>query len=106
MTTVDAPNVKVFSADGTCNDVVAKGLYSDREFVAKYNLTSFNSVNTGRVIMQVVHFVYLYLKVCPGVDREVTFCVPSGGMGNSAGGVIARTMGVPLRLVCACRQRE
>ena len=99
---------KVFSADGTCddNDAVVKGLYSDREFVSKYNLTSFNSVNIGRVIVQVVHFVYLYLKVCPGVDREVTFCVPSGGMGNSAGGVIARTMGVPLRLVCAVNEND
>ena len=108
MTTVDAPNVKVFSADGTCddNDAVVKCLYSDKEFVSKYNLTSFNSVNIGRVIVQVVHFVYLYLKVCPGVDREVTFCVPSGGMGNSEGGVIARTMGVPLRLVCAVNEND
>ena len=108
MTTVDAPNVQVVSADGTIDNIdsIVKKLFADQEFASKHNLTTLNSINVGRIIAQVVHFTYVYLKVCPGVDREVTFCVPSGGMGNFTGGVIARTMGVPLRLVCAVNEND
>ena len=68
MTTIDSPNAKVFAVDGTVDDIdaVVKRLYADREFVSQYNLTTLNSINICRVILQTVHFTYLYLKVCPG----------------------------------------
>lgn len=108
MTTVDAPNVKVFSADGTSDDidVPMKSIFADPDFVAKYNLVCFNSVNVARVILQAAHFIYIYLKVCPGVDHEVTFCVPSGGLGNIASGVIAHTMGLPIKFVSAVNEND
>ena len=108
MTTIEAPHVQVVSADGTADatDVTVRKLFADQEFASKHNLMTLNSINVGRIIAQAVHFTYLYLKLCPSVDREVTFCVPSGGMGNSTGGVIARTMGVPLRLVCAVNEND
>ena len=108
MTTVDAPNVKVFSADGTSDDIdlPMKNVFADRDFVAKYNLVCFNSINVSRVILQAAHFIYIYLKVCPGVDRDVTFCVPSGGLGNIASGVIARTLGLPVKFVSAVNEND
>ena len=46
MTTVSAPNVKVYSLDGTSDDldIPIKKLFADAEFVKKYNLVSLNSV--------------------------------------------------------------
>ena len=108
MTTVDAPNVKVFSADGTAedSDIPLKKLFTDKDFVSKYNLTCFNSINVSRILLQAIHFSYLYLRVCPNVDREVTFCVPSGGLGNVTGGVVARNMEVPLKFVCTVNEND
>ncbi len=108
MTTVDAPNVKVFSVEGTTDeaDVPLRKISADKEFVSKYNLACFNSVNVSRILLQAVHFTYLYLKICPTVDRYVTFCVPTGGLGNITGCVVARTMGIPLQIVSTVNEND
>ena len=108
MTTVNASNVKVFSVDGTGDelDVCVKKLFADAEFVKKYNLVSLNSINVGRVLLQAIHFIYLYLKACPAADREVLFSVPSGGLGNMTGGYIAYTMGLPIKLLAAVNEND
>ncbi len=108
MTTVDAPNVKVVSVDGTSDDsdILLKNLFADRDLVSKFNLMCFNSINVSRVLLQAVHFTYLYLRVCPTVDREIMFCVPCGALGNVTGGVISRNMGVPLKFMCAVNEND
>ncbi len=108
MTTIDTPNVKVFSADGTAedSDIPLKNLFADKDLVSKYNLTCFNSINVSRILLQAVHFTYLCLRVCPSADREVTFCLPCGALGNVTGGVLARNMGVPLKFMCAVNEND
>ena len=108
MTTVNASNAKVYSVDGTSDDldIPIKKLFADNEFVKKYNLVSLNSVNVARVLFQAVHFIYLYLKACPAVDREVLFSVPSGGLGNMAGGYIAYMMGIPIKFMAAVNEND
>ena len=108
MTTVNAPNVTVYSADGTSDDgdIPVKKLFSDAEFVKKHNLVCLNSVNVSRVVIQAAHFAYSYLRVCPTVDREVLFCVPTGGMGNITGGYIAYTMGLPVRFLAGVNEND
>ena len=108
MTTVNASNVRVYSVDGTGDELddCVKKLFADAEFVKKYNLVSLNSINVGRILLQAVHFVYLYLKACPAADREVLFSVPSGGLGNMTGGYIAYTMGLPIKLLAAVNEND
>ena len=108
MTTVSAPNVRVYSADGTPDDldVPIKKLFTDTEFLKKYRLVCLNSVNLGRVIFQTAHFIYAYLKICPSVGREVVFSVPSGGLGNMAGGFMAYLMGLPVKLLAAVNDND
>ena len=108
MTTVDAPNVTVYSTDGTSDDgdIPVKKLFADAEFVKKHNPVCINSVNVGRVLIQAAHFVYSYLRVCPSVDREVLFCVPTGGMGNITGGYIAYMMGLPVRFLAGVNEND
>ena len=108
MTTVDAPNVTVYSIDGTSDDgdIPVKKLFADAEFVKKHNLVCLNSVNVGRVLIQAAHFAYSYLRVCPSVDREVLFCIPTGGMGNITGGYIAYMMGLPVRFLAGVNEND
>lgn len=108
MTTVNAPNVKVYSVVGTSDDadIPIKKLFADAEFIKKHTLLSLNSINVGRVLFQAVHFIYTYLRVCPAVDKEVLFSIPSGGLGNITGGYIAYLMGLPIRFLAAVNEND
>ena len=108
MTTVQAPNVRVFSVDGTSDDadVVITTLFADTDFAKKYNLNVFNSPNICRVLVQAVHFFYLYLKLCPEADQDVLFSVPTGGLGNISSGMLAREMGLPVKFLAAVNEND
>lgn len=108
MTTVAAPNVHVFSLDGTSDDsdVIMMKLFQDSDFAKKYNLNVFNSLNICRLLVQSAHFIYLYLQQCPETDREVLFCVPTGGLGNVSSGMIAQGMGFPLKFLAAVNEND
>ena len=108
MTTVSSPNVRVISVDGSSDDqdVVMKQLNTDTSLAKTYNITCINSVNVARVLFQAVHFIYLYLQRCPEATHEVLFCIPSGGLGNLAGGVVAREMGLPVKFLSAVNEND
>ena len=108
MTTVDAPNVHVFSVDGTSDDadVVMANVFTDKAFSKKYNLNIFNSLNVCRILVQTVHFVYLYLQLCPEVDEDVLFSIPTGGMGNITSGMLARSLGLSVRFLAAVNKND
>ena len=108
MTTRAASNVHVFSVDGNSDDadVVMSTLFADSDFSKKYNLNVFNSLNICRILIQAVHFVYLYLQQCPEVDQDVLFCLPTGGMGNISSGMIARSMGLPIKFMAAVNHND
>ena len=108
MTTVNSPNVRVISVDGSSDDqdVVMKKINTDTSFAKTHNITCVNSVNVARVLLQAVHFIYLYLQRCPKASHKVLFCIPSGGLGNLAGGVIAREMGLPVKFLSAINEND
>jgi len=103
MTTVLEDNVHVFRGDGSSDDldIVVRDLFSDVEFVKKFNLASPSSLNFARVLIQLVHFFYTYLKLCPSADQEVEIICPTGGGGNVTAGMVCRKMGLPVHFVCA-----
>ena len=108
MTTINSPNVRVISVDGSSDDqdLVMKQLNTDTSFAKTYNIMCVNSVNIARVLFQAVHFIYLYLQRCPEAIHEVLFCIPSGGLGNLAGGVVAREMGLPVKFLSAVNEND
>ena len=103
MTTVGEveDNVKVIAIEGSSDDldVPIEALFADLAFKEKYNLGSVNSVNICRVLVQVVHFFYAYLKICPLADRcdDIAFSIPTGAAGHLSAGVIACKMGLPIK---------
>ncbi|XP_054613429.1 threonine synthase-like 2 isoform X2 [Dunckerocampus dactyliophorus] len=99
-------NVHVFAADGSSDDIdqPLRRLFADQELVKSHGLMSLNSVNWSRIMIQLVHFIYAYLRLM-GVEQveacmpELEVVVPTGGAGNLAAGFIVKQMGLPLRLV-------
>jgi len=78
-------------------DAVIAKLYANRSFKEKVRLSSVNSINWGRIMVQTVHYFYGYLQVVNSVGEEINMAVPSGGFGNLCAGGLARKMGLPVK---------
>ncbi len=101
MTTISAPNIYPVGVsncpDGADDlDILIAELFADKELKESLNLSSVNSINWGRVMMQTVHYFYGYLKVVDRVGELLNFAVPSGAFGNLCAGSLARGMGLPV----------
>ncbi len=101
MTTLPNANVHpvgVSDCPDGCDDldlVIAK-LYANIPFKNKVHLSSVNSINWGRIMMQTVHYFYAYLQVVDTIGEEINMSVPSGAFGNLCAGGIARKIGLPV----------
>lgn len=101
MTTITSPNVHAVGVsncpDGADDlDLLIAELFADQALKEKLNLSSVNSINWGRVMMQTVHYFYGYLQTVDEVGELLNFAVPSGAFGNLCAGSLAREMGLPV----------
>ena len=108
MTTTGAKNAIVFSHEGISDDLdlILKRIFTDPIVRKVHILLSFNSIHTVRVILNIVHYVYTYLRLVPNADEEVLVSVPTGGMGNAVGGFMAARMGLPIRILSAVNEND
>ena len=99
-------NVRSLALEGKFDDCqeLVKRAFVDPDLRA-LNLTSANSINIGRVLPQVVFYVYSFLATKG--DGPIIFSVPSGNLGNSLGCEIARRMGLPVaKLILATNAND
>ncbi len=104
MTTLGG-NVKAIAVRGKFDDCQAlvKRAFNDKE-LRSLNLTSANSINFGRIMPQIVYYVYAYSRLAKG---EIIFSVPSGNFGDLMGGIFAREMGLPVsRFIVAVNEND
>ncbi|MDO8786162.1 MAG: threonine synthase [Syntrophales bacterium] len=89
-------NVRAISIDGKFDDCqnLVKQAFSDSSLVS-LNLTSANSINFGRILPQIIYYVYAYTRLARQKE-EIVFSVPSGNFGNALGCEYARRMGLPV----------
>ncbi len=76
-----------------------------------YQFSSANSINIGRLVPQIVYYVYVYAgllakgEIQDGESINVT--VPTGNFGNILAAYYARQMGVPIaKLICASNENK
>ena len=111
MTTIESPNVHAVSVDscpGGCDDLdqVVSQLFEDKSFKRQVGLSSVNSINWGRVMMQIVHYFYGYFRVAATSGDPVTFSIPTGAVGNLFSGHLARCMGLPIDTLIAANNQN
>lgn len=90
-------NVRAVSIDGKFDDCqnLVKEAFSDPT-LARLNLTSANSINFGRILPQMIYYIYAYAQLAePG--EEIVFSVPSGNFGDALGCEYARRLGLPVK---------
>ncbi len=90
-------NVRALSIEGKFDDCqnLVKQAFSDPA-LSSLNLTSANSINFGRIMPQIVYYVYAYAQLSRE-GEEIVFSVPSGNFGDALGCEYARRMGLPVR---------
>lgn len=92
-------NVLAISIDGKFDDCqnLVKQAFSDSS-LGYLNLSSANSINFGRILPQIIYYVYAYAKLAED-GEEIVFSVPSGNFGNALGCEYARRMGLPVKML-------
>uniref|UniRef100_UPI004057041D threonine synthase n=1 Tax=Agathobacter sp. TaxID=2021311 RepID=UPI004057041D len=78
---------------------------------AGYQFSSANSINIGRLVPQIVYYVYGYAKLYANgaiaKDEKVNVVVPTGNFGNILAAYYAKNMGLPIgKLICASNENK
>ena len=78
---------------------------------AGYQFSSANSINIGRLVPQVVYYVYAYAKLLASGEiadgEKINVTVPTGNFGNILAAYYAKNMGVPIgKLICASNDNK
>lgn len=103
MLTTTSSNVRAFALEGNFDDCQrsVKALMQDEGFIARMKkrsirLTSANSINIGRLIPQMVYYIYAYLQAVDNYGDPLSVVVPSGNVGNILAARYCKEMGLPL----------
>lgn len=93
-----------------------KQMFSDKELAkeleaAGYQFSSANSINIGRLVPQIVYYVYSYAKLYANgkiqKDEKINVVVPTGNFGNILAAFYAKNMGIPIaKLICASNENK
>ena len=78
---------------------------------AGYQFSSANSINIGRLVPQIVYYVYAYAKLYANgeisQDEKINVVVPTGNFGNILAAYYAKNMGLPIdKLICASNDNK
>ena len=118
MVTQKGDNTSVVAIHGNFDNAQSgvKAMFENKELEkelneAGYQFSSANSINIGRLVPQVVYYVYAYAKLLQNEeiaeDEEITVVVPTGNFGNILAAYYAKNMGIPIaKLICASNENK
>jgi threonine synthase len=118
MITQKGDNTFVIGIHGNFDDAQngVKAMFNNKELAADlkekgYQFSSANSINIGRLVPQIVYYVYSYAKLFEKGEikegEKINVVVPTGNFGNILAAYYAKTMGVPIdKLICASNENK
>lgn len=118
MITQKGENTFVVGIQGNFDDAQSgvKAIFNDKALAkeldaAGFQFSSANSINIGRLVPQVVYYVYAYAKLLhSGALKSgeiMNVVVPTGNFGNILAAYYAKNMGVPIgKLICASNENK
>ncbi len=91
-------NVRSFAIDGTFDDCqrLVKAAFGDAALGARFELSSANSINLGRLLPQAAYHANAALALSREFGAAASFIIPSGNLGNALACVWARRIGLPI----------
>ena len=118
MITQKGNNVDVVAIHGNFDHAQSgvKAMFENKELSEElaekgYQFSSANSINIGRLVPQVVYYVYAYAKLLANDEIEagekINVVVPTGNFGNILAAYYAKQMGIPIdKLICASNENK
>lgn len=118
MVTQKGANTHVVGIKGNFDEAQSgvKAIFGNKELekeldAAGFQLSSANSINIGRLVPQVVYYVYAYAKLLAEGELEsgemINVVVPTGNFGNILAAYYAKNMGIPIhKLICASNENK
>lgn len=118
MVTQKGDNTCVIGIRGNFDDAQSgvKRIFGDEEMKrelaeAGFCFSSANSINVGRLVPQIVYYVYAYGRLLASGDikagEKMNVVVPTGNFGNILAAFYAKNMGLPIgKLVCASNENK
>ena len=118
MVTQKGNNTYVVGITGNFDDAqsAVKKMFNDQAMAdelqkAGYQFSSANSINIGRLVPQIVYYVYAYGRLLKSGEinsgDKINITVPTGNFGNILAAYYAKLMGLPVnRLICASNENK
>lgn len=118
MVTQRGANTHVIGIRGNFDDAQTgvKRMFNNTELTermkkAGYIFSSANSINIGRLVPQIVYYVYSYASLYKRNEisegEKINFVVPTGNFGNILAAYYARCIGLPVgKLICASNENR
>ena len=118
MVTQKGKNVDVVAIHGNFDNAQSgvKAMFEDVELAKElagkgYQFSSANSINIGRLVPQIVYYVYAYAKLLANDEvqdgEKINVVVPTGNFGNILAAYYAKNMGIPIeKLICASNENK
>ncbi len=118
MVTQTGDNTLVVGIDGNFDQAQTgvKKMFADEDLkkeldAAGYQFSSANSINIGRLVPQIVYYVYAYSRLLANdkikAGEPINVVVPTGNFGNILAAFYAKNMGLPIaKLICASNENK
>ena len=118
MVTQKGANTHVIGIKGNFDDAQTgvKNIFGDKELEkvmnnAGFQFSSANSINIGRLVPQIVYYVYAYARLLANGEikagEKINAVVPTGNFGNILAAFYAKNMGLPInKLICASNDNK
>jgi len=118
MVTQKGDNTFVVGIHGNFDDAQTgvKKIFGDKELASEmaqkgFQFSSANSINIGRLVPQIVYYVYAYARLLAeekiAEGEAINVVVPTGNFGNILAAYLAKNMGLPIaKLICASNDNK
>lgn len=118
MVTQKGNNTYVVGIRGNFDDAQngVKAIFNNKDLAKDmkekgYLFSSANSINIGRLVPQIVYYVYSYANLYKNGEiaegEKINIVVPTGNFGNILAAYYAKSMGLPIdKLICASNENK
>lgn len=118
MVTQRGENTSVVGIIGNFDDAQTgvKNMFNDKALAKEmaekgFQFSSANSINIGRLVPQMVYYVYAYTRLVANGEikagEKINVVVPTGNFGNILAAYYAKEMGLPIaKFICASNENK
>ncbi|QCI26703.1 threonine synthase [Buchnera aphidicola (Thelaxes californica)] len=92
-------NITTIAINGSFDEcqTLVKQAFQDKDLRKKTGLNSANSINISRLLAQICYYFEAFSMVPHNKRKELIISVPCGNFGNLTAGLLAKSLGLPIK---------